>query len=72
MTDPGVLGTLLIGLDHLRAESDGTDRSPTPRAPRTARPKRDRRLAGRVATSLRWLADALEPARQPRELGTEG
>lgn len=70
MTDPGVLGTLLIGLDHVRAENAQTDRQPTARSARTRR-VRGRRLTRRFAASLRRLADVLEPTPHPG-LGAEG
>ena len=70
MTDPGVLGTLLIGLDHVRAENAQTDRPPTARSARTGRAS-GRGLARGIAAVLRRLADVLEPTRHPG-LGAEG
>lgn len=64
MTDPGVLGTLRIGLDHVRAESALTDRPPTATSARTRR-ARGRGMSRRIAASLRRLADLLEPTRHP-------
>jgi hypothetical protein len=69
MIDPAALGTLVIGLDHVRDEQSVTDR---PRAGRTAGPRRDRRLARALAGSLRWLAELVEPTPRPRDLGLEG
>jgi hypothetical protein len=68
MIDPGALGTLLIGLDHVQDEHGRTDR---PEAARTARAPHGR-LARRLAASLRWLAEAIEPTPRPRDLGLEG
>jgi hypothetical protein len=69
MIDPGALGTLLIGLDHVQDEHGRTDR---PEAARTVRARRDGRLARRLAASLRRLAEAIEPTPRPRDLGLEG
>jgi hypothetical protein len=69
MIDPGALGTLLIGLDHVRAENEWTDRPP---AARTVRPHRDRSLTRPMAASLRWLAEVIEPTRPQGDLGLEG
>lgn len=66
MTDPAILGTLLIGLDHVRREDEWPDGRT---ATRTERPTRDRGLARRVAASLRWLADVLDPTRRPGPVG---
>ena len=68
MIDPGALGTLLIGLDHVRDERGATDR---PAAARTDRAPRDGRLARALAASLRWLAEVIEPTPRPRDLGLE-
>lgn len=67
MIDPAALGTLLIGLDHVRAEHEVSDTRPAAQA---ARPHRLRAVARPLAASLRRLADALEPNRTP-ELGLE-
>ena len=69
MIDPGALGTLLIGLDHVRDAHDAPGRPPAARPVRT---RRDRRLARGLAASLRWLANVIEPAQRPRDLGLEG
>ncbi len=69
MIDPGALGTLLIGLDHVQHAHARTDRPP---ADRTVRARRDGRLARGLAASLRWLADVIEPTPRPRDLGLEG
>jgi len=66
--DPGALGTLLIGLDHFRDTHDRIDR---PVAARTIRARRDGRLARALAASLRRLAEVIEPAPRPRDLGVE-
>ena len=68
MIDPGALGTLLIGLDHVQDAHGRTDRPP---AARTVRARRDGRLARGLAASLRWLAEVIEPAPSPRDLGLE-
>jgi hypothetical protein len=66
MTDPGVLGTLHIGLDHVRADrsADGVATAQPSRAPGR------RRASRHLAAVLRWMADALEPTRPPGEAGT--
>jgi hypothetical protein len=69
MIDPGALGTLRIGLDHIQGEHDSTER---PTAARTAHSRRDRSLTRPVAAALRWLADVIEPARRRGDLGLEG
>jgi len=55
MIDPASLGTLVIGLNHVRLEQDGPMRS-------QRRPPGDRRVGLRVraARGLRTLADRLE------------
>ena len=68
MIDPGALGTLLIGLDHVREAHGSTDR---PSAVRTIHERRDRRLTRGLAASLRWLAEVIEPTPRPRDLGLE-
>ena len=67
MIDPGALGTLLIGLDHVRNENRTTDR---PQTIRSTQPHRARNLTRSVAASLRWLADIIEPRRRG-DLGLE-
>ena len=67
MIDPGSLGTLLIGLDHVRNDDRATDR---PQTTRTAQTHRARNLTRSVAASLRWLADIIEPRRRG-DLGLE-
>ena len=59
--DPAALGTLMIGLDHVRAEQSD---QPRRRAPsRQATQRRPYRLA--IAAALRTLADRVErPATQ--------
>jgi hypothetical protein len=61
MLDPGALGTLIIGLRSIDAEHELDARRPDPERP-PGRPRRHLRAA--VATSLRTLADRLEPAPQ--------
>ncbi len=59
MFDPGALGTLLIGLDSIRAES----RDDVKRRPAAARRRRPGAARLAVAHALRRAAAALE--RQP-------
>lgn len=63
MFDPGALGTLLVGLDAIRArEGDG---QPRHRPPRRGRGPRFRAVRLATASTLRRLADAVErPARR--------
>ena len=60
MIDPGALGTLLIGLDHVRDASAWTDHPPAAQA---VRHPRRHGLARAAAASLRWLAEVIEPTR---------
>ena len=68
MIDPAALGTLVIGLDHVRAQQAFTDRP----AASAARPHRLRSVARHVAASLRWLADLVDSPRLRRDIGMEG
>jgi hypothetical protein len=68
MIDPAALGTLVIGLDHVRAADESTDRPP---AVRSIHANGDRRVTRALAASLRWLAEVIEPTPRPRDLGLE-
>jgi hypothetical protein len=66
MIDPGTLGTLLIGLDRIRHEDDGS--GPVRTRP-TRRRDRGRRPTLENAASLRRLADRIEWPRRRAEFG---
>ena len=56
--DPAALGTLIIGLDHVRAEQSDEPRRQRRGRSRQATHRHPIRLA--IATALRTLADRLE------------
>ena len=56
--DPAALGTLIIGLDHVRAEQSDEPSSQRRKRSRQVTQRRSFRVA--IATALRALADHLE------------
>jgi hypothetical protein len=56
--DPAALGTLIIGLDHARAEQSNEPRRQLPGQSPQATRRQSFRVA--IATALRTLADRLE------------
>ena len=67
MIDPGALGTLIIGLDHVRREQEYSE----PSRRRSLRTNKDRRVSRTAAIWLRSLADAIEPRTTPQDLAME-
>jgi hypothetical protein len=60
--DPGALGTLIIGLDSIRAEAELTDAGrPTRRNASPPRRSYEASIRARLATGLRVLANRVEP-----------
>lgn len=68
MVDPGALGTLIIGLDHVRREQEYSE----PSLHRSLRAHKDRRVGRAAARWLRSLADAIEPRPARHDLAVEG
>jgi hypothetical protein len=64
--DHGALGTLIIGLDHVRRENESTDRTRD-----LAAHRRNRSFSRSLASWLRRLADAVDPAAKRIDLGLE-
>ncbi len=60
MFDPGVIGTLVVGLDNVRAQAAAAS-DPTAK-PMPARPPRFSAPRAFLARRLRALADRLQPA----------
>ena len=65
--DPAAFGTLIIGLDHVRAEESDEPRSQRRERSRQTTQRHSFRVA--IATALRGLADRLERPTTQTALG---